>query len=317
MFILHLADGRPACALPWDAVATQSIGGPERLERGPSFAAEDLVTRVAGGLSTPRFDASAGVFGSGGIQPTTATPDNLSGSYTVPPEVREVSASVMVTDSFAGADGSAASGVHRAAGVVIRFSSWSTAAAGSRDTGWGNGAAAPGASLAGAEESAALARRSVSLMRSSVFINNATGTSGRSLRALSKHGPGGGATALATVQGASSLTVYQALRVAATDPAASVPAGKTIESYSVATPIGAAGAPAGATVCMPMKVTSSSYGFLNSSLTVFSDDFGTFAGIGQTFNGLTSLNIPEPPSIVVLFASVAGVAALRRRRKRP
>jgi hypothetical protein len=64
-----------------------------------------------------------------------------------------------------------------------------------------------------------------------------------------------------------------------------------------------------------MKVTSSSYGFLNSSLTVFSDEFGSFAGIGQTFNGLTSLNIDEPAAIAIVAEGIAALAAIRRRRK--
>jgi hypothetical protein len=118
------------------------------------------------------------------------------------------------------------------------------------------------------------------------------------------------------VQGGSSLTVYQTLRAAATDPGTTVPAGQTIESYSVAVPAAdPSKAPRVSTVSMPMSVTSSSYGFLNSSLTVFSDDLGTFGGVGQTFNGLTSLNIAEPASLAVVLGSLAGLAAIRRRRR--
>jgi hypothetical protein len=279
------------------------------VERGPAFAAEDLVTRTSGLLSTPRFDASAGVFGSGGIQPITATPENLSGSYTAPPAVREVSASVMVADSFAGTDAGSAFGSHAASGSGVRFSPQSTAASQSASYLWGDRPASVGP--AGAAEASAFARHSGSLTRSSVFINNASGTSGRSSRTFAAYGSGGRATALGTVQRASSLTVYQALHGAAAGPGAAVPVGNTIESYNVAGLSSAA-----ASVRMPMKVTSSSYGFLNSSLTVFSDDFGTFAAVGQTFNGLTSLNIAEPAPVLVVLGSLAGIAALRRRRRR-
>lgn len=311
LLIFCLADSGRPLAIPIDADAAQSVGGVERVERGPSFAAEDLVTRSIGSVSTPRFDASAGVFGSGGIQPATATPENLSGSYSAPPPVREVSASVMVADSFA--DGAPASGGPAASGSGIRFSPQNTAAPRSANFLWGNRAASAG--LAGVAQSAAFARRSGSLTRSSVFLDNESGTSGRSTRARPADGSGGSATALGTVQAASSLTVYQALHDAATDAGANGPAGKTIEAYNVAAS-GTPSSPAAATVRMPMKVTSSSYGFLNSSLTVFSDDFGTFAGVGQTFNGLTSLNIAEPASAAVLLGSLAGIAALRRRKRR-
>jgi hypothetical protein len=61
---------------------------------------------------------------------------------------------------------------------------------------------------------------------------------------------------------------------------------------------------------------NSGYGFLGSSLTVFSDDFGSFSGIGQSFNGLMALNVPEPAALAVAMASLVGLAGLLRRRLR-
>ncbi len=291
----------------------QSIGGVERVARGPAFDPEDLVTRLIGTLSTPRFDPSAGVFGSGGIQANTAAPDTLSGSYTAPPAVRDISASVMVADSPDGADGIPAAAGHAASESGISFSPRSTAAAGSDNAASASRAAGSGG--AAAVETADPARDHGSLIRSSVFLNNAARMPGRLAGAGSADASSGSATAFASVQGASSLTVYQALRIAAADPGAAAPSGTTIETYSVAGP--ASAATTAATVRLPIKVASASYGFLSSSLTVFSDDFGSFAGIGQTFNGLTSLDIAEPASVLVVLGSLAGLAAIRRPRRRP
>jgi hypothetical protein len=132
------------------------------------------------------------------------------------------------------------------------------------------------------------------------------GMAGRLAAANAAGGSGGGATPSATVQNAVSLTAYQALAGHSAPHAA----GATIESYSIAS-VGKPGS-----VLMPIRIASSSYGFLNSSLTVFSDDFGSFAGVGQTFNGLTSLDIDEPASILVLLGSLAGIAAVLRHRRR-
>jgi hypothetical protein len=306
LLILRLADGGQALAGPIGAVAMQSIGGVERVARGPAFAAEDLLTRMTGSLSKPRFDPSAGIFGSGGIQTEMPAPDNLSGTYTALPAVHDASASVMVADGPDGADGFRAAGGHAAPESATQLSPRSTAASGldlSASAGRGAGSAA-------ALETADIVRDHGSLVRSSVFLGQGARMHGR----LAGAGSAGAssATALATVGGPGSLTVYQALRAAGHDPRASARSFQTIESYSVAEP--ASIASTAATVRMPIRVAVASYGFLSSSLTVFSDDFGTFAGIGQTFNGLTSLDIAEPASVLVVLGSLAGIAAVRRRR---
>ena len=284
--------------------------------RGPSFAAEDLVTRTFGSPFTPRFDPSAGVLGSGGVQPATDAPDTLSGSYTVAPAVREVSASVMVAASLDGSDGVPVADGSATSDSGVPFSPQSTAAAGSARSRWSARAAGPGIGPAAAGARAVEpARIPAGLTRSSVFLNTAAGTPLRLDPAVPADGASRGATALATVQGASSLTAYQASRIAAADPGASRPSGQTIEAYSVARPASAGSTAAVATVRLPIRVATGSYGFLNSSLTVFSDDYGTFAGIGQSFNGLTALDIAEPASVLVVLASLAGIAATRRRRR--
>jgi hypothetical protein len=189
-----------------------------------------------------------------------------------------------------------------------------TAAADPFDPYRGAGAGGSKAAVTGVAEEAAIARHSLSLIPSSVFVNGNSGTAAPSAAPRSS---GIGSAALRTVQAGSSLTIYQALHTTATDPDAALPPNGTIEAYTLIPPTAATPGRASATMLrVPMKVTSSSYGFLNSSLTVFSDEFGSFAGIGQTFNGLTSLNIDEPPAIAIVGLGLLGLAAIRRCLKR-
>jgi hypothetical protein len=134
------------------------------------------------------------------------------------------------------------------------------------------------------------------LARSSVFLNTAAASRNTGILSVATD------QALRTLQGGSSLTIYQALR-------SSRPI-HPIDAYAMTVPV--PGAPV-TTVSLPIKVNSASYGFLNSSLTVFTDEFASFGGIGQTFNGLTALNVTEPASLLVLAAGLAGMGALRRR----
>ncbi len=264
--------GRAALAVPAGAVPAEPVGSIERIGRGPSFAPGNTVIGTSSSLARPVFDPSAGASGSGGVQPARPGPVTLSGSYSAPPTVREASASVMVADAFAAADGRSGAIPHGAAGQ--------------------SSANASNAALTSVAEAAALSRLSGSLIRSSVFVNGNSATA-----------------APRTVQSASSLTIYQALQSPATE-------NLTIDAYPLTIPAAAASRGSQpATLSVPMKVTSSSYGFLNSSLTVFSDEFGSFAGIGQTFNGLTSLNIDEPAAIAIVAEGIAALAAIRRRRK--
>src|SRR4051794_15977029 len=120
--------------------------------------------------------------------------------------------------------------------------------------------------------------------------------------------PPSAAADLTVLQGSGVLTVYQALRDAVTEPAAT--AARSVEGYAIGDPAGAA---LQDSLRLPMRISSGSYGYLNSSLTVFSDDSGSFSGIGQSFNGLRALNVAEPTSLVLLAMGLAGLAIVRRR----
>nr|WP_294516254.1 PEP-CTERM sorting domain-containing protein [uncultured Rhodopila sp.] len=309
-FALLLTVERQAVAVPVESASDQPVPGVSRITRGPSFAPDDLITVTDGSLSRPRFDNSAGVFGFGGIQPASTGTGTLSGSYSRSPTAREFSASVMVSDAFATGDASSTADASNASDGATVISPGSTAAAaGGGDPGWGSGTGTLGADLAGAMESASLVRHAGSLNRSSVFVNGGSGTSGGP---DARRFAGTAEAGLGTVQATSSLTAYQALTDASSDAAAS---NGTIEGYALAARSAAAGS-TGATVQMPIRVSTISYGFLNSSLTVFSDESGAFVGVGQTFNGLTSLTIPEPASVGIMAAGLIGLAAARRRRAR-
>jgi hypothetical protein len=212
------------------------------------------------------------------------------------PTVREaLSASVAATDLFADEPVGLGIVVHSGAGIA--FSASSTVAV----AGLGDAGRASGTNEFGTGANLAMAGRLAALMRSSVFIDTA-------MEPAATRAAQTAATGLQTVQGASMLTVYQALR----DPAAVED--QTIERYAIAAPATAGPGPATADLLrLPLKI-SSSYGFLNSSLTVFSDDFGSFGGIGQSFNGLTALAMAEPASLFVVAVSLLGLAGLRRWR---
>nr|WP_294504881.1 PEP-CTERM sorting domain-containing protein [uncultured Rhodopila sp.] len=301
--VLVLTAERQALAVPAEAASDQPIAGVTQITRGPSFSPDDVLTATQGSLARPRFDNSAGMFGSGGIQPAPGGTGTLTGSYPGPPTVREFSASVMVADALVPGDASAATGASDAA---TRISPGSTAAAaGPGDPGWGSGSGGLGDGLAGALEAVTRFRHAGSLNRSSVFINAAADVRDARRSSATTH------AGLGTVQAMISLTASQAL----TGASASAAANRRIEGYTIASPSASAGATA-ATVKVPMSVSSVGYGFLNSSLTVFSDESGAFGAVGQTFNGLTSLAIPEPAPIAVVAAGLAGLAVIRRRRNR-
>lgn len=108
--------------------------------------------------------------------------------------------------------------------------------------------------------------------------------------------------------GATGIRSLAALQAAEAAAKALMSARPSVETYAV-------GDAAGLT--LPLKVNSTSYGFLNSSLTVFADDSGSFTSVGQSFNGLAALDTPEPASLAVFAAALAGLAAVRRRRRNP
>lgn len=299
-------------ATPGDASAVIE----DRLVRGSSFEAGDIVTRGSESVSRPRFDFAAGVFGDGGIQPVLAPPQTLAGTSGTPDGKNPFghSASVAVANSPNGAAGAVDTGWsgNLGAGDATPNAPGGSFASGFlSDPGWGS---VPIAHDASAKSHADATPRQSAIVRSSVFVTNSGApamvipqpdVSAASPAPGTTSGPTSG-PALATVQGASSITVRQAMRDPVKDPAASIPAHPTIEGYTVSSPANRT-----ASLTLPMKVSSSNYGMLNSSLTVFSDDFGAFGAAGQSFNGLAALNVAEPPAFLLVLLGLGWLSIYR------
>jgi hypothetical protein len=277
--------------------AVPSSTAADRLAGGPAFAAADIITASPEALSAPAFNASAGVFGAGDVQPALPPPQHLGSRFTLMPVMQEaLPSSVAAIDPFA--DESVGPGLPALSRAAIAFSADGTVARPRLgDAAWISGAPGPGDAA-----DAVLAGRLTALTRSSVFVDpGARPAAAPSAQAALSWS--------AMPQDASALTAYEALRDRPNDPAASPSA----EAFVIATP--AVGATSVVVLRLPLKVITS-YGFLSSSLAVFSDDFGSFSGIGQSFDGLMALNMAEPAALAMVVVSLAGLAALRWRRQR-
>ena len=68
---------------------------------------------------------------------------------------------------------------------------------------------------------------------------------------------------------------------------------------------------------LPLTVIGSQLGIMTANLTLFTDESAGLGGAGDTFTYLLSIRIPEPGSMAVLGAGLAGLACFRRRRRSP
>jgi hypothetical protein len=147
----------------------------------------------------------------------------------------------------------------------------------------------------------------------------ATGTNG-------SVGPVGATISFGSIGFKQSQTIFLELQNLTTDSlAAASLTDLTIDKFSIsgssafAPPTITAGTVIheGDTLIVPLTVVGAAgFGTLNSTLTIFTDESVALGGSGDTFTyALTAIDVPEPTSLAVLGAGLAGLASFRRRRQ--
>jgi hypothetical protein len=100
--------------------------------------------------------------------------------------------------------------------------------------------------------------------------------------------------------------------------------GADAASFSAASLSGGTAIPAGGTLVVPLTVVGTAVGELSSNLTIFTNEGAGVDGIGDSFTyfldpmvevSAAATSTPEPASLAVLGAGLAGLAGIRRRRR--
>ena len=145
---------------------------------------------------------------------------------------------------------------------------------------------------------------------------------------LGAAGPAGATISFGTLGYKQSDTIYLELQNTTTDSAAgALLTDLTIDKYSItganASSVSVSSLTNGAVITeggmllVPITVVGAAgSGVLNSSLTIFTDESVALGGSGDSFTyALTAIDVPEPATLAVLGAGLAGLASFRRRRR--